>query len=130
MFSVSVEKTFHQKVEEVYTGNFVYPELGNPKIYSSEKTWRVQICNTYASQRNCNTFSLLVKFILCIWWLLLCSLIVKIIMRRVIWGYIYKNKTWNSFIFTIMLKTFAKFGGYSLAFIRKRMYSLVNNENY
>ena len=79
MFSISVEKTFHQKVEEVYTGNFVYPELGNPKIYSSEKIWRVQICNTYASQRNCNTFSLLVKFLLCIWWLLFCSLIVKIL---------------------------------------------------
>ena len=130
MFSISVEKTFHQKVEEVYTGNFVYPELGNPRIYSSEKIWRVQICNTYASQRNCNTFFFASK-------ISFMHLMAPILftnsqntMRRVIWGYIYKNKTWNSFIFTIMLKTFAKFGGYSLAFIRKRMYSLVNNENY
>ena len=52
-------------------------------------------------------------------------------------GYIYtltnkiriKQKTSNCLIFIVMLETFAKFG-YILEFIGKRMYSLVNVENY
>ena len=58
-------------------------------------------------------------------------------MCRVIWGYIYtlkiktrvEEKTWIVIIFTIMNKEFEKFVGCKLAFIRKRMYSLIYDEN-
>ena len=58
-------------------------------------------------------------------------------MCRVIFDYIYtlkikihiKSNTWNVIVFAIVQETFAKVGGYTLAFIRKRMYSLVNYEN-
>ena len=58
--------------------------------------------------------------------------------RIIIWGYIYtlkikmhiKNDTWNFIIFTTTLETFVKLSGQRVLFIRKRMYSSVNNENY
>ena len=41
-----------------------------------------------------------------------------------------KEETWNYLVFTVILETFARFGGLRLEFIRKRMHSLVNVENY
>ena len=41
-----------------------------------------------------------------------------------------KNNSLNFIIVTINEETLAKFGGYKLAFTRKRMYSLTNYENY
>ena len=59
-------------------------------------------------------------------------------MRRVIYGYIYtltikihiKEKTWNCFVPIVITEKFAKIGGKRFEFIMKRMYSLVNVENY
>ena len=59
-------------------------------------------------------------------------------MRGVIWGYIYSlnikicinDNTRKVIIFTIIQDTFAELGELRLEFIKKRMYSLVNDENY
>ena len=57
--------------------------------------------------------------------------------RRVIWDYIYtlkikkniKDNTWSIIICTNTQDAIAKVGGLRLAFIRKKIYSLVNDEN-
>ena len=44
--------------------------------------------------------------------------------------YILTIKTWNGLIATIILEAFANFWGKRVDFMRKRMYSLVNVENF
>ena len=59
-------------------------------------------------------------------------------MLRVIWRYILtlkikmriKDKHWNSVIFIIILEVFTKFCDWTLAFIRKGVYSLINDKIY
>ena len=41
-----------------------------------------------------------------------------------------EDKAWNFLILTIILEAFAKFGRYRPTFIRKRVQSIVKNENY